>query len=49
MYSTENKKIHYFYNGVFYTRKLNEFVDDILFEKLYGGAGLLKKVSNISK
>ncbi len=49
MYSTENKKIHYFYNGVFYTRKLNDFVDDILFEKLYGGTGLLKKVSNISK
>ena len=49
MYSTENKKIHYFYNGVFYTRKLNDFVDDILFEKLYGGVGLLKKVSTISK
>ena len=43
MYSTEHKKVNYFYNGVFYTRILNSFVDDILFEKIYGGGGLLKK------
>ena len=44
MYSTENKKIHYFYNGIFYTRSINEFVNDILFQKIYGGEGLLKKI-----
>ena len=49
MYSTENKKIHYFYNGIFYTRKLNNFVSDILFEKIYGGEGLLRKMIGISK
>ena len=49
MYSTENKKIHYFYNGIFYTRSINEFVDDILFQKIYGGEGLLKKILKISK
>tara|TARA_B100000941_G_C28362794_1_gene477949 strand:- start:27 stop:734 length:708 start_codon:yes stop_codon:yes gene_type:complete len=49
MYSTENKKIHYFYNGIFYTRKLNNFVTDILFEKIYGGESLLKKILKISK
>ena len=49
MYSTEHKKVHYFYNGVFYTRKLNGFVDDILFEKIYGGASLLKKIKKIAK
>ena len=49
MYSTENKRIHYFYNGIFYTRKLNSFVEDILFEKLYGGESLLKKILRVSK
>ena len=49
MYSTENKKIHYFYNGIFYTRKLNNFVSDILFEKIYGGESLLRKMVKISK
>ena len=49
MYSTENKTIHYFYNGIFYTRKLNNFVEDILFEKLYGGESLLKKILRVSK
>ena len=49
MYSTENKRIHYFYNGIFYTRKLNYFVEDILFEKLYGGERLLKKILRVSK
>ena len=49
MYSTKNKKVHYFYNGIFYTRKLNDFVDDILFEKIYGGTGLLKKIKKIAK
>ena len=49
MYSTENKKIHYFYNGIFYTRSINEFVNDILFQKIYGGEGLLKKILKISK
>ena len=49
MYSTENKRIHYFYNGIFYTRKLNNFVEDILFEKLYGGESLLKKILRVSK
>ena len=49
MYSTEHKKVHYFYNGVFYTRKLNGFVDDILFEKIYGGVSLLKKIKKIAK
>ena len=49
MYSTENKKIHYFYNGIFYTRKLNNFVLDILVVKLYGGESLLKKILRLSK
>ena len=49
MYSTEHKKVHYFYNGVFYTRKLNGFVDDILFEKIYGGGSLLKKIKKIAE
>ena len=49
MYSTKNKKVHYFYNGIFYTRKLNDFVDDILFEKIYGGTGLLKKIKKLAK
>ena len=49
MYSTENKRIHYFYNGIFYTRKLNDFIEDILFEKIYGGESLLKKILRVSK
>ena len=49
MYSTKNKKVHYFYNGIFYTRKLNDFVDDILFEKIYGGTGLLKRIKKLAK
>ena len=49
MYSTENKRIHYFYNGIFYTRKLNNFIEDILFEKIYGGESLLKKILRVSK
>ena len=49
MYSTENKRVDYFYNGIFYTRKLNNFVEDILFEKLYGGESLLKKILRVSK
>jgi len=49
MYSTENKRVHYFYNGIFYTRKLNNFVEDILFEKIYGGESLLKKILRVSK
>ena len=49
MYSTESKKIHYFYNGIFYTRSINEFVNDILFQKIYGGESLLRKILKISK
>ena len=49
MYSTENKKLHYFYNEIFYTRSINEFVNDILLQKIYGGEGLLKKILKISK
>jgi len=49
MYLTDDKKINYSINGSFYTRKWNDYLPYVYFEKVYGGHGLLKKAVNIAK
>ena len=49
MYSTNEKKINYSINGSFYTRKWNDYIPYIYFEKIYGGHGLLKKAVYFAK
>ena len=49
MYLTNDKKINYSLNGSFYTRKWNDYLPYVYFEKIYGGHGLLKKAANIAK
>ena len=45
MYLTDDKKINYSINGSFYTRKWNDYLPYVYFEKVYGGHSLLKKLS----
>ncbi len=49
MYLTDEKKLNLKLNGSFYTRKWNEFVDCVYFEKIFGGKSLLNNINNISK
>ena len=48
MYLTDDKKINYSINGSFYTRKWNDYLPYVYFEKVYGGHSLLKKAVNIA-
>jgi len=49
MFLTNEKKINYTFSGSFYTRKWNDYLPYVYFEKIYGGHGLLMKVINLSK
>ena len=49
MYLTDEKRLNLKLNGSFYTRKWNEFVDYIYFEKILGGKSLLKNISKKSQ
>jgi len=49
MYLTNEKTLNLKLNGSFYTRKWNEFVDYVYFEKIIGGKSLLKTMNKTSK
>ena len=49
MYLTNEKTLNLKLNGSFYTRKWNEFVDYVYFEKIIGGKSLLKAMNKTSK
>ena len=49
MYLTDEKRLSLKLNGSFYTRKWNEFVDYVYFEKILGGKSLLKNISKKSQ
>ena len=49
MYLTNEKRLNLKINGSFYTRKWNDFVDCIYFEKILGGKPLLKNINKQSK
>ena len=49
MYLTDEKRLNLKLNGSFYTRKWNEFVDYIYFEKILGGKSLLKSINKKSQ
>ena len=49
MYLTNEKRLNLKLNGSFYTRKWNEFVDYVYFEKILGGKSLLKNISKKSQ
>ena len=49
MYLTNEKRLNLKINGSFYTRKWNDFVDCIYFEKILGGKTLLKNINKQSK
>ena len=49
MYLTNEKRLNLKLNGSFYTRKWNEFVDYVYFEKIIGGKSLLKTMNKTSK
>jgi ribosomal protein S18 acetylase RimI-like enzyme len=49
MYLTNEKRLNLKINGSFYTRKWNEFVDCVYFEKILGGKSLLKNMNKQSK
>ena len=49
MYLTNEKRLNLKINGSFYTRKWNEFVDYVYFEKIIGGKSLLKNINKQSK
>ncbi len=49
MYLTNEKRLNLKLNGYFYTRKWNEFVDCVYFEKILGGKSLLKTINKTSK
>ncbi len=49
MYLTDEKRLNLKLNGSFYTRKWNEFVDYVYFEKILGGKSLLKNISKKSQ
>ena len=49
MYLTDEKRLNLKLNGFFYTRKWNEFVDYVYFEKILGGKSLLKGINKKSQ
>ena len=49
MYLTDEKRLNLKLNGSFYTRRWNEFVDYVYFEKILGGKSLLKSINKKSK
>ena len=48
MFLTNEKKKHSTWQGTFYTRKWNDQIPVVYFEKLYGGKPLLKKINQLS-
>jgi len=49
MYSTDEKRLNLKVSGSFYTRKWNDYVDCIYFEKILGGKSLLININKESK
>jgi len=49
MYLTDKKRLNVKLKGSFYTRKWNEFVDCVYFEKILGGRSILKNINKTSK
>ena len=49
MYLTDEKRLNLKLNGCFYTRKWNEFVDYVYFERILGGKSLLKSINKKSQ
>tara|TARA_B100001113_G_scaffold261892_1_gene216809 strand:- start:217 stop:924 length:708 start_codon:yes stop_codon:yes gene_type:complete len=48
MFLTNEKKKHSTWQGTFYTRKWNDQISVVYFEKLYGGKPLLKKINQLA-
>ena len=48
MFLTNEKKKHSTWQGTFYTRRWNDQLPVVYFEKLYGGKPLLKKVNQLA-
>ena len=48
MFLTNEKKKHSTWQGTFYTRKWNDQLPVVYFEKIYGGKPLLKKVNQLA-
>ena len=48
MFLTNEKKKHSTWQGTFYTRKWNDQIPFVYFEKLYGGKPLLKKINELA-
>ena len=48
MFLTNEKKKHSTWQGTFYTRKWNDQIPVVYFEKLYGGKPLLKKINQLA-
>ena len=44
MYLTDEKKLNFRINGLFYTRKWNDYVKYVYFENVFGGKSLLKNI-----
>ena len=49
MYLTNEKKLNLKINGLFYTRRWNDYVKYVYFENVFGGKSLLKNISKKSK
>ena len=49
MYLTNEKKLNFRINGLFYTRKWNDYVNYVYFENVFGGKSLLKNINKKSE
>ena len=49
MYLTDEKKLNFRINGLFYTRKWNDYVNYVYFENVFGGKSLLKNINKKSE
>ena len=49
MYLTNEKKLNFGINGLFYTRKWNDYVKYVYFENVFGGKSLLKNINKKSE
>lgn len=49
MYLTDEKKLNFRINGLFYTRKWNDYVKYVYFENVFGGKSLLKNINKKSE
>ena len=49
MYLTNEKKLNFGINGLFYTRKWNDYVKYVYFENVFGGKSLLRNINKKSE